>query len=146
MAELSLDHFFNVVCHKSLWVHVKNDEANDLLRRAIIHLVTTSTQYPRLHRAAEAWQPDTPVHRKFKRLMLAKDLQPLARDQLTPEVMALMRTLQDWLRTNWYLKGEIPRARSKLDKQYGIKTLQEQRILLARKRAMNVEQRRPNRG
>jgi hypothetical protein len=100
MAEIPLDHFFNVVCREIADEH-------DLLRNAIIHYVTASSQLPRLRRAAQAWQPRTPIHHKYKRLMLAKDLQPLTRDQLTPEVVALMKTLQDWLRTNWYQKGEI---------------------------------------
>jgi hypothetical protein len=132
MAKISLDHFFNVVCHATI-------ADDDLLRKAIIHCVTTSSQYPRLRRAAIAWQPSTPAHRKFKRLMLAKDLQPLARDQLTPEVISLMRALQDWLRTNWYRKGEIPVG-------YKKDTMRAQRALLAQKRAMNVEQRRLKRG
>jgi hypothetical protein len=102
MAEIPLDHFFNVVCHENRWC---NDR--DLLRQAIIHFVTTSNQYPRLYRAAKAWQPSTSAHRQFKRLMLAKDLQPLSQSELTPEVIALTKTLQDWLRTNWYRKGEV---------------------------------------
>jgi hypothetical protein len=102
MAEIPLDHFFNVVCREN-----RVDDNHDLLRNAIIHCVTTSNQYPRLRRAAQAWQPSTTIHRKYKRLMLAEDLQPLTQDQLTPPVIALMKTLQDWLRTNWYRKGEI---------------------------------------
>lgn len=127
MAEISLDHFFNVVCYATI-------ADDNLLRKAIIHCVTTSNQYPRLRRAAQAWQPSTSVHRQFKKLMLAKNLQPLARDQLTPEVIALMRALQDWLRTNWYQKGEIPVG-------YRKDTARAQRALLAQKRAMNVKQR-----
>jgi hypothetical protein len=106
VAKISLDHFFDVVCHENRWC---ND--HDLLCRAITHLVTTSRQYPRLYRAAKAWQPSTPIHRQFKHLMLARDLPPLSQTQLTPEVVALMQTLQDWLRTNWYRKGEIGRYR-----------------------------------
>ena len=128
MAEISLDHFFNVVCHESRWPDIRN--RHDLLRNAIIYCVTASNQYPRLRRAAKAWQPSTPMHRKFKRLMLAEHLQPLAEDQLTPQVIALMTALQDWLRTNWYQKGEISRnsrgaisrnTRSEFTKRWAIK-------------------------
>jgi hypothetical protein len=154
MAEISLDHFFDVVCHESRW-RGDYDRHDDLLRNAIIHFVTASSQLPRLRRAAIAWQPSTPAHRKFKKLMLAEDLQPLAKDQLTAPVVALMRTLQDWLRTNWYRKGEIPRHISSHTSSHSYKLseseserviaktrpLRKKRALLAQKRAMNVEQR-----